>query len=175
MAAGWFGSASVLGGYGQQAQDGYVGPAALTAAKVWAVGIPTALVLRGLLKGYPTPTPFVIVALGATAVLMLGWRSALAGATTPWVWLSELLPVTEKVAVCRRGLVTQRYTKRTCIGADMQGPGGQSCIWYHSRSDARAGFQCSESMRLCRNSSHLCSGSEGRKTRRETRESSCSC
>lgn len=89
--AGWFASASVLGGYGQPAQDGYVGAAAATAAKVWAVGTPAALVLRGLLKGYPPPTPFIAVAFGATAVVMIGWRSALAGATKPWVGFPELM------------------------------------------------------------------------------------
>lgn len=74
-----------MGGYGQQAQNGYVGPAALTAAKVWALGTPAALLLRALIKGYPPPTPFIAVAFVATGVTMIGWRTALAGMTTPWV------------------------------------------------------------------------------------------
>eukprot|EP00892_Ulva_mutabilis_P006362 jgi/Ulvmu1/4098/UM019_0077.1 len=87
---GWFASAPLLGGYRQPAQDGYVAPAAMTAVKVWAVATPIALVLRGLLKGYAPPAPFIAVAFGVTGVLMIGWRSALAAATTPWDQLSPL-------------------------------------------------------------------------------------
>ena len=35
---GWFGSAALLGGFGKEAQGGRTGPAAITAAKCWALG-----------------------------------------------------------------------------------------------------------------------------------------
>jgi hypothetical protein len=39
-ASGWFGAAGLLGGFSREAQGGRVGPAALAALKVWAVGVP---------------------------------------------------------------------------------------------------------------------------------------
>lgn len=78
---GWFATAPFLGGYGKEARGGAAGPAALTAAKCWAAGAPLGLVIRGVSKGYVPPTPFIVVSLVATAVLMVGWRAALAAAT----------------------------------------------------------------------------------------------
>jgi hypothetical protein len=78
---GWFAAAPLLGGYGKAARGGAPGPAAGAAAKVWAVGVPLGLAVRGISKGYVPPTPFIIVSLAATAVLMVGWRAALAAAT----------------------------------------------------------------------------------------------
>ena len=52
--------------------------AAATAAKCWAVATPLGLVLRGLSKGYIPPTPFIVVSMVSTAVVLVGWRSALA-------------------------------------------------------------------------------------------------
>jgi uncharacterized membrane protein YfbV (UPF0208 family) len=49
------------------------------------VATPLGLAIRGLLKGYLPPTSFAIVAMTVTAVLTIGWRSALAAATTPYV------------------------------------------------------------------------------------------
>jgi hypothetical protein len=80
-APGWFAAAPLLGGYGKEARGGAVGPAAVAAAKVWALGAPLGLVVRGVSKGYVPPTPFIVVSLAATAVLMVGWRAALAAAT----------------------------------------------------------------------------------------------
>ena len=60
-------------------------PAALTAAKTWAIATPVSLVLRGLLKGYAPPTPFIIVSFAVTGTLLIGWRSILAAVTTPYV------------------------------------------------------------------------------------------
>lgn len=79
--SGWFAAAPLLGGYGKDARGGAVGPAALAAAKCWAAGMPLALAVRGLSKGYMPPTPFILISLAATAVLMVGWRAALAAAT----------------------------------------------------------------------------------------------
>ena len=55
--------------------------AAVAAAKCWVVATPLGLVLRGISKGYVPPTPFIIVSMVSTGVLLIGWRSALAAAT----------------------------------------------------------------------------------------------
>ena len=78
---GWFAAAPLLGGFGKDAQSGDVQAAAGTAAKCWAAGVPLGLVFRGLSKGYVPPTPFMLVTLGTTLVLMVGWRTALAALT----------------------------------------------------------------------------------------------
>lgn len=78
---GWFTSAGLLGGFGAEAQGGDTKSAALVAAKCWALGTPLALGLRWLSKGYAPPLPFAIVSLVVTAVLLVGWRSALSAAT----------------------------------------------------------------------------------------------
>lgn len=49
--AGWFPVAFLLGSYGKEAQGSSVPAAVAQAAKTWAAGIPTGLVLRGLAKG----------------------------------------------------------------------------------------------------------------------------
>jgi hypothetical protein len=85
--AGWAAAGSLLGGYGPGATSGRVGGAAATAAKVWAVGVPLGLALRGLSRGYVPPTPFIAISMGVTAVLMIGWRTAFA-ALSPKVWRS---------------------------------------------------------------------------------------
>jgi hypothetical protein len=78
--AGWFAAAPALGGYGRAAQGGDAGAAALAAAKAWAVAAPAGLLVRTLSKGYLPDKAFVIVSLAATAVLLVGWRTALAAA-----------------------------------------------------------------------------------------------
>ena len=78
---GWFGTAPFLGGFVTPAQGGDVRAAATAAAKCWAVATPLGLVFRGLSKGYVPPTPFIIVSMVSTGVLLIGWRSALAAAT----------------------------------------------------------------------------------------------
>eukprot|EP00244_Chara_vulgaris_P009508 TRINITY_DN4056_c0_g1_i3.p1 TRINITY_DN4056_c0_g1~~TRINITY_DN4056_c0_g1_i3.p1 ORF type:complete len:367 (+),score=64.17 TRINITY_DN4056_c0_g1_i3:272-1372(+) len=77
--AGWLLSAPVLGGYGAEAR-GLKGtfPATGAAAKCWAVGVPLGIVIRGLSNGHMPPKAFVIVTLGTTFVLLVGWRSAFA-------------------------------------------------------------------------------------------------
>ncbi|GBF94799.1 hypothetical protein Rsub_07971 [Raphidocelis subcapitata] len=97
---GWFAAAPFLGGYGRDARGGAAGPAAAAAAKCWAVGAPLGLAVRGLSKGYMPPTPFIIVSLVATAVLMVGWRTGLAAATP------EAAPASKAV------LAQQRQNKR---------------------------------------------------------------
>jgi hypothetical protein len=77
----WFIAAPLLGGYGRDARGGATGAAALAAAKVWALAAPLGLAFRAASKGYAPPVPFIIVSLVATAVFMIGWRTALAAAT----------------------------------------------------------------------------------------------
>lgn len=81
----WYGAGFLTGAYGKDAQDGYVGPAALTAAKTWAIAAPLGLVFRSVLKGYAPPVAFVIVTMTVTGVLTIGWRSGLAALTKPFV------------------------------------------------------------------------------------------
>jgi hypothetical protein len=81
LCAGWFTSGALLGGFGQEAQGGKVGPAAAAAAKTWAVGVPLGVVIRSLGRGYVPAMSFIGIAMGVTGVLMIGWRTALAALT----------------------------------------------------------------------------------------------
>jgi hypothetical protein len=78
---GWFAAAVATGAFGPAARGGAVGPALGAAARAWAAGVPAALALRALSRGYLPDTSFVIVSFVATGVLLLGWRGALAAAT----------------------------------------------------------------------------------------------
>jgi ABC-type antimicrobial peptide transport system permease subunit len=40
----------------------------------WAISVPTGIAIRGALKGYVPPTPFIIVTLVSTLVLLYGSR-----------------------------------------------------------------------------------------------------
>ena len=44
-------------------------------SKGWAAGIPLGLVLRGVSRGAVPPKPFIIVAMVATGVFLVGWRA----------------------------------------------------------------------------------------------------
>ena len=77
----WLAAAPLAGGFSDAARGSQPGPAALEAAKSWAVGIPAGLALRALLKGQLPPVPFVLVTLLSTGVLLVGWRTALAALT----------------------------------------------------------------------------------------------
>lgn len=79
--AGWFASAALLGGYGKAAQGGSAGAAAGAAAKCWALGIPTGLLLRTASRGYIPDPAFIAVSLAANGVLLVGWRTVLAAVT----------------------------------------------------------------------------------------------
>lgn len=52
-------------------------------AKGWALAVPLGCALRGIIKGYVPPVPFVIVTLIATLVILGGVRVVYALATTP--------------------------------------------------------------------------------------------
>jgi hypothetical protein len=103
---GWFLTAPFLGAYGKSAQDGYVVPAALTAGKSWAAALPVALVLRSLARGYMPATSFIVVSLLATGTILIGWRTALAAATTPEVRtiLPSPLGLSDVLAACNSRL-----------------------------------------------------------------------
>ena len=47
---------------------------ALKVAKGWVVAVPLGIVLRGLLKGYVPPVPFIIVTMISTLVILAGIR-----------------------------------------------------------------------------------------------------
>lgn len=76
--AGWFLSAYFLGGY---AEDGRgmngLFKAVFAAAKSWAVGVPLGLIIRAATIGHTPPTNFILVSMGSTAVLLIGWRTVL--------------------------------------------------------------------------------------------------
>ncbi|KAI5057330.1 hypothetical protein GOP47_0027345 [Adiantum capillus-veneris] len=74
--AGWLLGAYLLGGYGPDGQgvNGF-GSAVLAAVKSWAVGIPLALVIRGVTSGHVPPQPFIIVSMASTLILLVGWRA----------------------------------------------------------------------------------------------------
>ena len=42
--------------------------------KGWAVAVPLGIALRGAIKGYVPPTPFIIVTLISTLVILVGVR-----------------------------------------------------------------------------------------------------
>ena len=46
----------------------------LKVVKGWAVAVPLGIVLRGVIKGYIPPTPFIIVTLISTLVILVGAR-----------------------------------------------------------------------------------------------------
>eukprot|EP00195_Chlamydomonas_chlamydogama_P014702 CAMPEP_0202899370 /NCGR_PEP_ID=MMETSP1392-20130828/7622_1 /ASSEMBLY_ACC=CAM_ASM_000868 /TAXON_ID=225041 /ORGANISM="Chlamydomonas chlamydogama, Strain SAG 11-48b" /LENGTH=251 /DNA_ID=CAMNT_0049585535 /DNA_START=22 /DNA_END=777 /DNA_ORIENTATION=- len=92
---GWFATAPFLGGFGKEAQGSDVGAAAGAAAKCWAAGIPLGLAIRGLSRGYVPPTPFIVVSLATTLVLLVGWRALLAKNTAP---PAKLSPVAQAAA-----------------------------------------------------------------------------
>ncbi|GER37484.1 hypothetical protein STAS_13896 [Striga asiatica] len=76
--AGWFLSAYFLGGYGEEGRGkNGLWKAVLAAAKSWSLGIPLGLIIRAVTIGHTPPTNFILVTMGSTAVLLVGWRSLL--------------------------------------------------------------------------------------------------
>ncbi|XP_062214703.1 uncharacterized protein LOC133915528 [Phragmites australis] len=74
--AGWLLSAYLLGGFGDDAKGrNGVGNAVITAAKSWVVGIPLGLAIRAVASGHIPPTPFILVTMGSTGVLLTAWRA----------------------------------------------------------------------------------------------------
>ncbi|GLT41213.1 hypothetical protein SLA2020_152940 [Shorea laevis] len=76
--AGWFLSAYFVGGYAEdgRAMNGF-SKAVLAAAKSWGLGIPLGLIIRTATSGHIPPYSFILVTMGSTAVLLIGWRALL--------------------------------------------------------------------------------------------------
>uniref|UniRef100_M4FIS9 DUF3054 domain-containing protein n=1 Tax=Brassica campestris TaxID=3711 RepID=M4FIS9_BRACM len=76
--AGWFLSAYFLGGYAEEGR-GMKGQskAVLAAAKSWALGVPLGVIIRSTSSGHIPSYSFILVTMGSTAVLLIGWRALL--------------------------------------------------------------------------------------------------
>ncbi|XP_047307416.1 uncharacterized protein LOC124910783 [Impatiens glandulifera] len=76
--AGWFLCAYFLGGYSEDGR-GMNGPknAVVAAAKSWSIGIPVGIIIRALRVGHIPQASFILVTMGSTAVLLIGWRALL--------------------------------------------------------------------------------------------------
>ncbi|EFH70258.1 predicted protein [Arabidopsis lyrata subsp. lyrata] len=76
--AGWFLSAYFLGGYAEEGR-GMKGrsKAVVAAAKSWIVGAPLGIIIRSASSGHIPASSFVLVTMGSTAVLLIGWRALL--------------------------------------------------------------------------------------------------
>ncbi|KAJ8537824.1 hypothetical protein K7X08_014364 [Anisodus acutangulus] len=76
--AGWFLSAYFLGGFGEdgRGKNGLL-KAFIAATKSWSLGIPVGLAIRAASVGHIPPVNFIIVTMGSTAVLLIGWRTLL--------------------------------------------------------------------------------------------------
>ncbi|XVF64228.1 hypothetical protein PTKIN_Ptkin09bG0151800 [Pterospermum kingtungense] len=73
--AGWFLSAYFLGGYGEDGLGANgLSKAIIAAAKSWGLGIPLGLIIRAATSGHIPPYTFVLVTMGSTSVLLIGWR-----------------------------------------------------------------------------------------------------
>ncbi|KAH7523764.1 hypothetical protein FEM48_Zijuj06G0046700 [Ziziphus jujuba var. spinosa] len=76
--AGWFLGAYFLGGFGEDGRGmNGLSKAVSAAAKSWAVGIPLGLIIRAATAGHIPPFTFILVTMGSTAVLLVGWRALL--------------------------------------------------------------------------------------------------
>jgi hypothetical protein len=73
--ASWFLTAPFLGCFTPSATAD-LKQAVTTAAKGWIVAVPLGCLLRGVIKGYVPPVPFVIVTLVATLILLSVGRAA---------------------------------------------------------------------------------------------------
>ncbi|KAL3800834.1 hypothetical protein HJC23_001671 [Cyclotella cryptica] len=73
----WLATSPITGIYSPDERGGDTNMATSTAIKVakgWAVAIPLGIVLRGLLKGYAPPLPFVVVTLITTLAILAATR-----------------------------------------------------------------------------------------------------
>jgi len=69
--ASWFVTSPLTGVYDENSSGGnLIQDTLIQTAKGWALAIPLGCVLRGVLKGYAPPVPFVIVTMIATLVVL---------------------------------------------------------------------------------------------------------
>uniref|UniRef100_A0A0C9QWK2 TSA: Wollemia nobilis Ref_Wollemi_Transcript_4050_1091 transcribed RNA sequence n=1 Tax=Wollemia nobilis TaxID=56998 RepID=A0A0C9QWK2_9CONI len=74
--AGWLLSAYFLGGYESEGLgNNGVMKAAFVAIKSWTVGIPLGLAIRGVSTGHFPASAFILVSMGSTLFLLVGWRT----------------------------------------------------------------------------------------------------
>ncbi|KAJ8645362.1 hypothetical protein MRB53_007110 [Persea americana] len=94
--AGWFLGAYFLGGYEDDGKGvNGLTKAVFAAVKSWAVGIPLGVIIRAATSSHIPPASFVLVTMGSTGILLIGWRAL----------ISTLLPYDQrkKNDVYRRG------------------------------------------------------------------------
>lgn len=76
--AGWFLGAYFLGGYAEDGRgENGLSKAVLSTSKSWAFGIPLGIAIRAVLSSHIPPYNFILVTMGSTAVLLIGWRTLL--------------------------------------------------------------------------------------------------
>lgn len=78
----WFLVAPLIGSYRPEATKD-ISSAAIQTTKAWALAVPLGCILRGVIKGYIPPVPFVVVTLIATLVILCAGRVG-------YTFLSEL-------------------------------------------------------------------------------------
>eukprot|EP00638_Chattonella_subsalsa_P004005 CAMPEP_0117756808 /NCGR_PEP_ID=MMETSP0947-20121206/14326_1 /TAXON_ID=44440 /ORGANISM="Chattonella subsalsa, Strain CCMP2191" /LENGTH=241 /DNA_ID=CAMNT_0005576521 /DNA_START=132 /DNA_END=857 /DNA_ORIENTATION=- len=71
---GWFGLSPLLGAYTRTAIKSQ-GDSLKTIIPAWAFSIPAGIAIRGAIKGEVPPTPFIVVSMVATLVVMSSWRA----------------------------------------------------------------------------------------------------
>eukprot|EP00268_Persea_americana_P050289 TRINITY_DN5455_c0_g1_i18.p1 TRINITY_DN5455_c0_g1~~TRINITY_DN5455_c0_g1_i18.p1 ORF type:complete len:123 (-),score=20.33 TRINITY_DN5455_c0_g1_i18:3401-3769(-) len=94
--AGWFLGAYFLGGYEDDGKGvNGLTKAVFAAVKSWAVGISLGVTIRAATSSHIPPASFVLVTMGSTGILLIGWRAL----------ISTLLPYDQrkKNDVYRRG------------------------------------------------------------------------
>lgn len=70
----WYTTSPLTGVYKDDDGDNVALDALKVAAKGWIIAVPLGCVLRGIIKGYVPPAPFVIVTMIATLVILGGTR-----------------------------------------------------------------------------------------------------
>lgn len=76
--SGWLLSAYFLGGYGEDGRGmNGLSQAVIAAAKSWGLGIPLGIIIRATSAGHIPPTHFILVTMGSTSILLIGWRTLL--------------------------------------------------------------------------------------------------
>ncbi|KAK3004044.1 hypothetical protein RJ639_018356 [Escallonia herrerae] len=74
--AGWLLSAYFLGGFGEDGRGtNGLSKAVITAAKSWSLGIPLGIAIRAATIGHIPPINFILVTMGSTSILLIGWRT----------------------------------------------------------------------------------------------------
>ncbi|ONK76053.1 uncharacterized protein A4U43_C03F23380 [Asparagus officinalis] len=105
--AGWFLGAYFLGAYGDDGKGLNGTSKAITAtAKSWLVGIPLGIVVRAATSGHIPSTAFMLVSMGSTGILLIGWRAL----------ISKFLPSkqTKKSDVYKRGSAFELFEDIVC-------------------------------------------------------------